>query len=169
MFKHSHLVLGNYLANFKGIQSPLFKHAEDFTFAAFLRDQQHALLRLAQHDLVCIHTSLALRHFVHFDFETNPAASAHFAGGAGEACSAHVLNTDNGASLHSFEAGFEQQLFHEGITHLYVRALRFRTFVEFFAGHRRAVNTVASSFRTDVDHRISFTRRFRVEDFVFLH
>src|SRR5260221_1535359 len=30
-------------------------------------------------------------------------------------CGAHVLNGDDGASLHGFEAGFEQKFFGEGI------------------------------------------------------
>ena len=78
---------------------------------------------LAEHDLVRRHAGFALRDAVQFDLDADFAAAAHFAGGAGEAGGAHVLNADDGAGLHGFEAGFEQQLFHERIAHLHVGAL----------------------------------------------
>ena len=52
-----------------------------------------------------------------------PAAAAHLAGGAGEPGGAHVLNADDRAGLHRFEARFEQQLLHERIAHLHVGPL----------------------------------------------
>src|SRR4029077_20927274 len=44
----------------------------------------------------------------------------------------------------------------------------FRAFVEFFAGHGRAVDAVATGLRSHVDDGISFSRSLGVEDFVLL-
>ena len=62
---------------------------------------------------------------VELDIEADAAARAHLAGGAGEAGSAHVLNADDCAGLHGFEAGLEQKLFHERVADLNVGALLF--------------------------------------------
>ena len=94
------------------------------------------------------------------------AARAHLAGGAGQPGGAHVLNADDGAGLHGFEAGFEQQLFQKGIADLHVGPLGFGGFAEFLAGHGGAVNAVAAGFRADVNHRIAFARRLGVENLV---
>jgi hypothetical protein len=89
------------------------------------------------------------------------AAAAHFAGGTGEPGRAHILNADDGAGVHGFEAGFEQQLFHEGIAHLHVGPLLLGLLGEFGAGHGRAVDAVAAGARAHVDHRIADSRRSR--------
>ena len=94
------------------------------------------------------------------------AARAHLAGRAGQPGGAHVLNADDGAGLHGFEAGFEQKLFQERIAHLHVGPLRFGIFAEFLAGHGGAVNAVASGFRADVDHRIAVARSLGIENLV---
>ena len=78
--KHAQFIAGGDCANFDCIESPLFKDAEDFVLAAFLGDQQHALLRLAEHDFVCAHASFALRNAIEFDLDANAAARAHLAG-----------------------------------------------------------------------------------------
>ena len=108
MMQHAHLVLWDHAADGNRIQSPLGKNPEDLIFAAVLGHQQHALLRFAQHDLVRGHAGLALGHAVKFDFQTHPAASAHLTGGAGEAGGTHILNADDGARFHGFEACFQQ-------------------------------------------------------------
>ncbi len=59
---------------------------------------------------------------------------------------AHVLNADNRAGLHGFEAGFEQQFFEERIADLDVGALGLGGLAEFFTGHGGAVNAVAACF-----------------------
>ena len=51
------------------------------------------------------------------------AARAHFAGGASQPGRAHVLNADDRAGLHGFEAGFQQQFFQERIADLDIGAL----------------------------------------------
>ena len=109
------------------IEAPLCEDAQNFVFAAFFGDQQHALLAFGEHDLVSAHAGFALRHAVEFDVEAHAAARAHLAGGAGEAGRAHVLNADDGAGLHGFKAGLEQQLLHERVADLDVGALLLRS------------------------------------------
>ena len=147
--------------------SPHFsKTRKDFLLAAFLRHQQHALLRFAQHDLVSRHAGFALRHEVEFDFSADVAARAHLAGGAGQPGGAHVLYADDGAGLHGFEAGFEQKLFEKRIAHLHVGPLGFGGLAEFFAGHGGAVNAVAPGLRADVNHGIAFARGLGVKNLI---
>src|SRR5438046_3113752 len=113
-----------------GNGAPLFEHGEDFMLAALPRHQQHALLRFAEHDFVRGHAGFALGNFGEIDLDAGAAAGSHFHGGTSEAGSAHVLNRHDRAGLHGFEAGFEQQLLHEGIADLHVRAFLLRFFSE---------------------------------------
>ena len=59
------------------------------------------------------------------------AARRHLAAGAGQPRRAHVLNRDDRAGAHRFEAGFEQQFFHERIADLHVGPLLLRFLGEF--------------------------------------
>ena len=142
------------------------KTREHFVLAAFFGDQQHALLAFRKHDLVARHAGFALRHVVELDVEANAAACAHLAGGAGEARGAHVLNADDRAGLHRFEACLEQQLFHEWIAHLHVGALLVGALSELLARHGGAVDAVAAGLGADVDHRIADAGGLGVEDLV---
>ena len=104
-------------------------------------------------------------NFGEIDFDAGAAARSHFAGGAGETGCAHILNGDDGAGVHGFEAGFEKKFFDEGIADLHVGALLLRLFGEFGGGEQRgAVNAVASGFCADVDHRIAGAFGFGEED-----
>src|SRR5438445_633137 len=67
VLQYAHARLTYHRTDFDGIQPPLAEYFVNFFLAAFLRDQQHALLRFAQQDLVRGHASLALRHAVHFN------------------------------------------------------------------------------------------------------
>ena len=158
--------LGLDRADDDGVESPLCEDAQDFVFAAFFGDQQHALLAFGEHDLVGGHAGFALRNEVEFDVEADAAARAHLAGGAGEAGRAHVLNADDGAGLHGFEAGFEQQLLHEGIADLDVGALGLGALVEFLAGHGGAVDAVAAGLGAYIDDGVAGAAGLGVEDFV---
>ena len=60
----------------------------------------------------------------------------HFGAGTGEAGGAHILNRDDRAGGHGFEAGFQQQLFHEGIADLHIRALLLGFLAEFGGGEQ---------------------------------
>ena len=94
---------------------------------------------------------------VEIDFDAHAAARGHFARGAGEAGGAHVLNADDGAGGHGFEAGFEEQFFEERIADLHVGALLLRFLGEFGGGQQRcAVNAVAAGLCADVDDGIAF-------------
>ena len=105
---------------------------------------------------------------VEIDLDAHAAARSHFAGRAGEAGGAHVLNADDGAGGHRFEARLEQQLFEEGIAHLHVGALLLRLLGEFGGGQQRsAVNAVAAGLGADVNHRIAFAAGAREEKLVF--
>ena len=169
MVQHAQLVVSRDLAYFNRIEAPLFKHAENFRLASFLRHQQHALLRFAQHDFIRTHARLALRDAIKFNFDAHTSAPTHLAGRAGKSRRAHILNTDDGSCPHGLKASLEEQLFQKRIADLHIRTLRLRGFAEFFAGHGGAVNAIASGFRAHVDHRIALARCSRVEDFVFAH
>ncbi len=159
--------LGN-LADHDGIEAPLLEDGEDFVLAALLRHQQHALLGFAEHDFVRRHAGLALGNFGEVDLDAGAAARGHFHCGTGEAGGAHVLNRHDRAGLHGFEAGFEQEFFHERVADLHVRALLLRFFSEFRGGEERCtVDAVAACFCADIDHRIANAFRFREKDFFF--
>ena len=82
---------------------------------------------------------------------------------------AHVLDADDGAGLHRFEAGFEQQLLHERIAHLDIGALLLRALLEFLAGHGGAMNPVAAGLCAYIYDRVTGPRSLAIEDFVFAH
>ena len=96
---------------------------------------------------------------IEFNFQPHAAARAHLASRAGEAGGAHVLNADDRAGLHGFEAGFEQQFLHKWIAHLHVRPLLLGAFLEFLAGHGGAVDAVAARLGAYIDDRIARRRR----------
>src|SRR6202049_3259792 len=96
-------------------------------------------------------------------------ARTHFASGTSQSGSAHVLDTDNRSCLHGFKASLEQKLFHEWIAYLHIGTLRFRSFAELFAGHGRAVNPIAPSFRANVNYRIANARSLRIKNLIPPH
>ena len=77
---------------------------------AFLHDDQHALLRFAEHNLVRRHAGFALRNFREIDLHAGAAAAGGFAGRAGQSRRAHVLNAGDRIGGEQFQARFEQQL-----------------------------------------------------------
>ena len=131
-------------------RSHFSKIALDFGFASLLDDEQHALLRLGEHDLVRRHAGLALRDTCDVDLDARAAARAHLAGRAGQAGGAHVLHADQRVGLHQLEARLEQELLHERIADLHGRPLLGRLLVELRRRHRRAVDAVAAGLRADV-------------------
>ena len=156
MIFHAHQAAVGDLPDDHGVESPFLEDGEHFVFSAIFGDKQHALLRFAEHDFVGRHSRFALRNSREIDFDAGAAARGHFRRGARETRRAHVLNRDNRAGLHGFEAGFEQQLFHEGIADLDVGAFLLRLFGEFGGGEQRgAVNSVAPRFCPDVNYGIA--------------
>src|SRR5450631_954503 len=162
-------VLADDMADDDAVQSPLFKDAEDLLFAALCGYQQHALLALAQHDLVGGHAGSALGNEVEFDIETDAATRAHFTGGAGEPGRAHILNADDCASAHRLQAGFQQQLLHERIADLDVGPLLLGAFLELLAGHGGAVDAVAPCLSSYIYNGVADAAGFSVEDFFAPH
>ncbi len=138
-------------------------------FAILLRHQQHALLALAQHDLVGGHAGFPLRNAVELDFEPHAPAGAHLAGRAGEPGRAHILDAHHRAGAHRLDAGFEQQLLHEWVAHLHVGPLLLRALLELFAGHGGAVDAVPARLRAHVDHRIADAGGLGIKDLVAPH
>ena len=140
---------------------------EDFLLAALLRDEQHALLRFGEHDLVGGHAGSRAAGTRSSSIETpSSPLRAHLAGGAGEAGGAHILNAEDGAGLHGFEAGFEEELFEEGVAHLDVGALLLGALGELFRRHRGAVDAVAASLGADVEDGVADAGGGRVKDLV---
>ncbi len=154
------------MADGDGIESPLVKDVVELLLLVLVRDQQHALLRFAEHDFVGRHRCLALRNRVEFQLNAGAAARAHFAARAGQPGGAHVLDADNQALLHGFKTGFEKQLLHERIADLHVGTLGAGIFAESGRGHRRAVNAVAPGLRADIDDGIADAGGAAVEDLV---
>jgi len=60
----------------------------------------------------------ALRDFVQLDFDACAGARGGFAGRAGQAGCAHVLNAGTAPVGEKFQAGFANEFFHERIAHL---------------------------------------------------
>ncbi len=133
----------------------------------FCGDEEHALLRLREHDFVGGHAGFALGDEVELDGDAELALGAHLAGGAGEAGCAHVLDAEDGAGLHDFEAGLEEEFFEEGVAHLDVGALLFGALGELFGGHGGAVDAVAAGLGADVEDGVADAGGGCVEDLVF--
>ena len=166
MLLHSKVTVRSYATDCNRVESPFLEDPKDLVFAPPLCDEQHALLRFAEHDLVGVHAAFALRDKVEFDLDPDATTSSHLTSRTSEAGGAHILNADNCSSLHRFKTSFQQQFFEERITNLDVRTLLLRAFLELFARHGGAVNAVASGLSANVDHRIAFTCRARVENLV---
>src|SRR6266853_960480 len=156
------------LADDDSVEAPLLENRKDFVLAAFFGDEEHALLRFAEHDFVRRHAGFALGNFGEIDFDAGAAAGSHFHGGAGEPGGAHVLNRHDRAGLHGFETGFEEELLHERVADLHVGALLLGLLGEFGGGQERcAVNSVAAGFCAGVNHGIADAFGFGEKDFFF--
>ena len=115
-----------------------------------LDDEQHALLRFGEHDLVRRHAGLALRHVLtSISMPTPPRAPISQVEQVRPA--APMSCTPISASVcHQLEARLEQQLLHERIADLHRRPLLRRLLVELRRRHRRAVDAVAAGPGADV-------------------
>src|SRR5690242_12085352 len=115
MLQHTHTRLTDHSADCYRVQSPFFEDAKHFALASAFRHEEHALLRLAEHNFIGRHSALALWYVIELDLDANVAASPHLARGAGQTCGSHVLDADYCASLHGLETGFQQKFFQKGI------------------------------------------------------
>ena len=151
-------------ADVHGVQIPFVEDPLDLRLPASLDHQQHALLRFGEHDFVRGHAALALRHERHVDLDARAAARSHFGRRAGQTRRTHVLNADERVGLHHFQAGLEQQLFHERIADLDGRPLLGRMLVEFRRRHGRAVDPVAAGLGADVVDAVADARGDALDD-----
>ena len=169
VMQHAHQAILGDAPDFHRVESPLGEYLEHFLFAPAFGHQQHALLRFAEHHFVWRHARFALRYVRQFDLNAKAAARGHLARCARESRRAHVLNRDDCARLHRFEARFEQQLFHERIADLHVGPLLLRFLGEFRGSQKRcAVNAITSGFRAHVNYGIADAARLGEKQIFFL-
>ena len=97
---------------------------QDVVFVLLLGDDDHALLRLAEHDLAARHAGLAPRHQRHVDLDAGVAACGALDQRRGQAGGAAVLQADDpvGVVLGQVDAGLHEQLLEERVAHLHGRA-----------------------------------------------
>ena len=93
-----------------------------------------------------------------------PRPRGHLGAGAGEPGRAHVLDADNGARLHGLEAGFEQELFRERVTHLHRGPALLRALFKGGRSHGGAMDAVASGLGADVEDGIARSLGAGAED-----
>src|SRR5665213_2180138 len=151
--------------DFRPRQIPLVENAFHLGFAAFVDDDEHPLLRFAQHDFVARHVRRALRNFVEFDLDSRARARRRFTSGTRQTRRAHVLNSRDATRRQKFEARFANQFFHERIADLHRAALLLGGFLgQIFRRKRRARETVATRCRTDIENWIADSLRRAARD-----
>ena len=134
------------LADDGEVEAPFAKDRCGLLLLLGLEHHEHALLALREHHLVGAHAGLPARHLVEIERDAEIALGAHLDRRAGQAGGAHVLNGDDAALGHDFEAGFEQKLLREGVADLHGRALLLGVGAELGRGHGGAVDAVAPGF-----------------------
>ena len=158
-FLDSHESITSDHADLRIGQVPLFENLFDPDFLTFFHDDQHALLGFAQKDLVGRHSGFPLRHEREIDFHAGPATAGSLTGRTSQTGSAHVLDASDAAAREQFQAGFEQQLFAEGIPDLDCWTVFFRFFGQVARGKRSSSQPVASGLRPNIKDGISNSRR----------
>ena len=148
-------VLGDF-ADHHRMQVPAREDRFEFGLAPALRHEQHPLLRLREQNLVRRQSRLAQRNTVEVEFDSQLAARRHLARRRGKPCRAHVLNRNDRAALHRFQARLDQQFFGKWVADLHGRALGLAARIELGRGEQaRAMDSVAPGRRADVHHRIA--------------
>ena len=156
------------LADHREIQTPLAEDGFGLLLLCGRQHHEHALLAFRQHHFVGGHAGFAAGHLVEIEFDAEVALCAHFYRRRGQACRAHVLNGDDGAALHQFEAGFEQKLFRKGVADLHRRAFFLGVGLEGGRRHGCAVDTVAAGLGAEIDDGVPDAGGLGVEDLVRL-
>ena len=106
------------------MQIPFFKHLLEFALSSPVHNDQHALLTLREHDLVRIHSGLALRHEIQIDFNPGIPPGCSLARRTGQTGRSHILNAyHQPGNGHHLQASLEQKLFHERIPLLHGRPI----------------------------------------------
>ena len=143
-------VVGDF-ANDGGFEFPALEEGGDIVDVFAFDDGEHALLGFGEHDVIGRHAGLAAGDLGDVESEAGVAARGALDGAAGESGGAEVLEADEPVAMlgDKFDAGFHEQLFHEGVADLDGGASFFAGFVEFDAGERRAVDPVFASVGAD--------------------
>ena len=71
--------------------------------------------------------------------------------------------------MHGLKTSLQKQLLHKRIAHLDIGALLFRAFVELFAGHGCAMDSIAARFRADIEHRIPDASGLAIKNLILAH
>jgi hypothetical protein len=161
--------LGDHLADHLGGEVPLREDVAHLLLAPLGRDDEHALLRLREQDLVRRHPRLADRHLAHVDRDAHVPARRHLGGRRGEAGGAHVLDRHDRAAADQLQARLEEELLGERVAHLHARALRLARLAQVLGGERRAVDPVPPRARADGEDRVADALRDRAHQLVLLH
>ncbi len=148
------------------IQPPLLEDRLGLFFLLGLEHHEHALLAFREHHLIGAHAGFARRHRIEIEIDAEIALGAHLDRRAGQPRRAHVLDRDHAIGFHDFEAGFQQQLFREGIADLHGRPLLGGIVVELGRRHRGAVNAVAAGLGAEIDDRHVHAGGRRIENLV---
>ena len=143
---HAHMGVG---------EIPFFKDGADFVFLTFFNDDEHAFLGLGEQDFVGGHAGFAFWHEVDIDFNACAATAGGFAGRAGEAGGAHVLDACDAAAGEEFEARFEEEFFAEGVADLHGGAVFFGFLGELARGEGGAGEAVTAGFGSDIENGIA--------------
>ena len=152
------------LADDREIEAPFAKNRLRLLLLGRIEHHQHPLLAFRQQHFVSGHAGLAAGYAIEVECDSEIALGAHFDRRGGEARRAHVLNRDDRAGLHQFEAGFEQQLFGEWIADLHRWALFLRVGLESGRCHGRAMDSVAPGFRAEIDDLVADSAGLGVEN-----
>ena len=134
---------------------PFFKDGADFVFLAFFDDDEHAFLGFGEQDFVGGHAGFAFRHEVDVDFNACAATAGGFAGRAGEAGGAHVLDAGDASAGEKFKAGFEEKFFSEGVADLNGGAVFLGFLSEFARSEGGTGEAVTARFGADIEYRVT--------------
>ena len=164
--------LGDHLADDRRGEVPLLEdRAARRLRGPCLRDDEHALLRLAEQDLVRRHAFLAHRHFASMSIvDADVAARRHLRRRRREAGRAHVLDGDDVRRCGSARAIASSSSFSVNGSPTCTRG-RFASLSsrQVLRRERRAVNAVAPGARADGDDRIADALRDGADQLLFAH
>ena len=110
-------------ADHRGGDLPPVADGQQLVEVLGLDDRQHPLLALAGEHLERLHARLALGDLGHVDVHAHPAPAGRLAGGAREPGAAEVLDADHEVGVEHLEAGLDEPLLLERVTHLDARPL----------------------------------------------
>ncbi len=147
---HLELPVGSDRADLGDVQAPALEQRDEALLAARPRGQDHALLRLGEHDLHRAHPVLAARHAVDVQVDAEAGAVRHLPHAAGEPGSAHVLHAGHQVERDRLEARLQQQLLHERVADLHGGAVGLGGVGEVGRGEHGAAKAVTAGLRADV-------------------